>query len=105
MLLELGYYGYWTSLELKGLRTMQYIFLLSKKARMSKINGAVHLVLPSQPAGVHVNRALNVLVSSQQTQHNEPTLASHSEGPVISIFYHDRLIVILPMFFLACILN
>ena len=32
---------------------------------------------PPQPAGVHIERALNVLVASEQTQHNEPPLPLH----------------------------
>ena len=59
---------------------MQYIYIFidqkSQNVNMSKISGAVHLMLPSQLPGVHAKRALNVLVASQQTQHNEPTLAS-----------------------------
>ena len=34
-------------------------------------------MLPSQTAGVHVEHTLKVLVASQQTQHNDRTLALH----------------------------
>ena len=61
---------------------------------MSKISGAVHLMLPSQPPGIHAKSTLNVLVASQQTQHNEPTLASHwpidcGTGPTFSQHCHN----------------
>ena len=40
---------------------------------MSKRHGTVHLMLPPSTRRL----ALNVVVASQQTQHNEPTLALH----------------------------